>query len=81
MSPLATLVDTDALWHVALYAFVASSGLVLSYGTAILSLDRIEVAREEGGGTPPAWVVALFCSAVIGVGIIVLGIWAMLQKS
>jgi hypothetical protein len=41
----ASLVDVDALWHVALYSFVAVVGVVIAYGTLVLALDRVQ--RDE----------------------------------
>lgn len=79
---VATLIDVDALAHVAVISVVATCGLVLSFGVAVLSVDRIDGARGENGvGTPPVWVAALFCASVIAIGIVVLGVWAMTQKS
>jgi hypothetical protein len=37
---LASLIDVNALWHVAVYSLVAAIGLVTAYGTGILALDR-----------------------------------------
>ena len=41
----ASLVDVEALWHVALYSFLAVVGGVTAYGTVVLALDRVQ--REE----------------------------------
>ena len=77
----ATLIDVDALAHVAAVAFAATCGLVLAFGTAVLALDRIGAGREAEEGTPPAWVAALFCCSVFIVALLALGAWAMTQKS
>ena len=82
MNPaLATLIDVDALAHVAVVAFAATCGLVFAFGTGVLALERIGAARESSRGTPPAWAAALFCAALGSVAILALGAWAMTQKS
>lgn len=79
--PLAEIIDAESLLRVALVGFVATCGLVGSYGTAVLGLDRISAAREgANGSTPPAWVALVFVAFVVAIGIIVLGGWAMTQK-
>lgn len=80
-SVTATLIDVDALAHVAVVAFAATCGLVLAFGTAVHALDRIGAGREAEEGTPPAWALALFISALFIFALLALGAWAMTQKS
>ena len=78
---IASLVDTEALWHAALYAFVGSMAFVGSFGLAIFARDR--AARE--GPAPreraAAWNVLLGVALIGCVAIMAVGVWAMAQKS
>jgi hypothetical protein len=74
---LATLVDMDALWHVALYSVLAAVGLVTAYGTAVLALDR--AGRAETGARA-GWLVAVSLAGLACLGLLAVGFWAMLQK-
>jgi hypothetical protein len=72
---VATLVDTDALWHVAVYSLLAAVGLVTAYGTGVLALDRIGRGQARAGWTLVATGAGLACLALVAVGF-----WAMTQK-
>lgn len=72
---LATLVDTDALWHAALYAIVGGMVFVGAFGVAIFARDRAAV-RDRA----IAWNAVLYVSLVACLGVLVLGVWAMTQK-
>jgi hypothetical protein len=77
--PLATLIDVDALWHVALYSFLAAIGLVTAYATGVLALDR--VGRSEAApGARAGWMLAVSLAALVCVGLLAVGFWAMTQK-
>jgi hypothetical protein len=69
---VATLVDVDALWHVALYSVLAAVGLVTAYGTAVVALERGE---DQGGWRIVGVTAVLACLALLAVGF-----WAMTQK-
>jgi hypothetical protein len=75
----ASLVDVDALWHVALYSFVAVVGVVIAYGTLVLALDRVQ--RDE---TTPAeragWTLAMGVCGLTCLALLIVGLWAMTQK-
>jgi len=76
---LATFVDTDALWHVAVYSALAAVGLVTAYGTAVVALDR--VGRSEGaGGARAGWMLVIGLAAVACLALLGVGFWAMTQK-
>jgi hypothetical protein len=74
---LASLIDVNALWHVAVYSLVAAIGLVTAYGTGILALDRMQRTRTiaRAGWMLTAGVAGALCIALLGVGL-----WAMTQK-
>jgi hypothetical protein len=75
---MATIVDTDAFAHVALYGLLGSLGLVLAFGGALLALDR-----AEGDGAAVARAGRLLVAALSGTACLALmgiGIWAMTQK-
>jgi hypothetical protein len=75
----ASLVDVDALWHVALYSFVAVVGVVTAYGTVVLALDRVQ--REELTPAGRAgWIIAMGLGGLVCVTLLVVGLWAMTQK-
>jgi hypothetical protein len=76
---IATLVDTDALWHAALYAFLGSTIFVAAFGLAVFAHDR--AARAEGvRARVLAWNTALCVGLICCVGVLGLGVWAMTQK-
>jgi hypothetical protein len=52
---LATIIDTDAFWHVAPYGVLGAVGLVVAFGVALLGLDRAEDrTRAAPSPDPPA---------------------------
>jgi hypothetical protein len=73
----ASLVDVDALWHVALYSMVAAVVLVTAYGTAILALDR---RQRTGAAARVGWLLTAGLAGAVCIGLLVVGIWAMAQK-
>jgi hypothetical protein len=77
---LASLIDVEALWHVALYSLVGAIGLVAAYGTGVLALDRLE-RPAAGRGTRAACVLAIVLAGIVCVGLLSAGFWAMTQKS
>jgi hypothetical protein len=76
---IATLVDVDALWHVALYSVLAALGLVTAYGTAVLALDRIE-RPANGGEARVGWSAVIALAGLACVALLAVGLWAMTQK-
>ena len=74
-----TLVDVDALWHVALYSLVAAVGIVAAYGTLVLALDRSD-REHTSAGARTAWLATVGLMGAVCLGILALGLWAMTQK-
>ena len=77
---LATLVDTDALWHAALYAFVGGIVFVGAFGLAILARDRAAAEGEGMRERAAAWNVAMGVALVGCLAVLAVGVWAMTQK-
>ncbi len=76
---LATLVDIDALWHVAVYSAVAAVVLVTAYGSGVLALNRL--GREgTSAAARTGWAVAVALAALVCIALLATGIWAMTQK-
>jgi hypothetical protein len=76
----AELVEVDALWHVLVYSLVGTLGLVIAFGGVLIAVDR--GAREDGPGPArTTWMAAAAIAGLVCVAILVLGIWAMTQKS
>jgi len=76
-----SLVDTDALWHAALYAFVGSMLFVGVFGLAIFARDRAARAGAGMRDRALAWNVVLGVALIGCLGVIAVGVWAMTQKS
>jgi hypothetical protein len=74
-----SLVDVDALWHVALYSFLAMVGLVTAYGTLVLAVDRAQ-RQNAPPSSRAAWVLAAALGGLVCVGLLIVGFWAMTQK-
>jgi hypothetical protein len=69
-------IDVSALWHTVVIAFAAGLVAILAAGSVIFSLDRAEITR----GPRVQWYATALAGAVVVVGILVLGLWAMTQK-
>jgi hypothetical protein len=70
---LATIIDTDAFVHVALYGVLGALGLVLAFSMALVGVDR----AERGSA---AWLTLTALGGAACVGLFAVGIWAMTQK-
>jgi hypothetical protein len=81
MLPLASVVDLDALWKIALIALCGGVGVTAVFGFGVLRLEALESAREEGqgGGVLANGLVVALCAAVC-VAAIVVGVVAMTHK-
>jgi hypothetical protein len=80
---LATIIDTDAFVHVALYGVLAAVGLVLAFSVALVGLDRAEGPDAGGSASGAARVGWLALTALGGaacVALLAVGVWAMTQK-
>jgi hypothetical protein len=76
----AELVDVDALWHVLLYSVAGTLGLVLAFGGVLIAVDR-GARTGRPGAARTTWMTAAVFAGLICVAILVLGVWAMTQKS
>jgi hypothetical protein len=70
---LATIIDTDAFVHVALYGVLGALGLVLAFSVALVGVDR----AQRGTAT---WLTLTALGGAACVGLFAVGIWAMTQK-
>ena len=81
------IVDWTAMWKIVLVVLVAGTGTVVAFGFLLLGLkfaNRLGTAggqgRTEGEGAQfGGYLLALGC-AVIVVGIVVVGVYAMVNK-
>jgi hypothetical protein len=80
---LATIIDTDAFWHVALYGILGAAGLVIAFSVALLGFDRAE-GPDAGGSVPGAaragWLALTVLGGAACVALLAVGVWAMTQK-
>ena len=84
------IVDWTAMWKIGLVVLVAGTGTVVAFGFLLLGLkfaNRLGTGGTEsgtgvtegGGARLGGYVLALAC-AVIVVGIVVVGVYAMVNK-
>jgi hypothetical protein len=79
--PLATVVDTEALWQTIVAAFVAGVGTTLVFSIAILGAARFVEANREGRSFEAALFAALgFLGLAATVAAIVVGVIVMTTK-
>jgi hypothetical protein len=76
----AELVDVDALWHVLVYSVAGTLGLVIAFGGVLISVDR-GARTGRPGAARTTWMAAAAIAGLICLAILVLGVWAMTQKS
>ncbi len=76
----AELVDVDALWHVLLYSFAGTLGIVIAFGGLLVAVDRGNRDGETGLART-SWLVVAGIAGLVCVALLVFGIWAMTQKS
>jgi hypothetical protein len=73
---LATLIDTDALWHLAVYAFAGCLGFVGAFGLVVFARDRATPDRASAVARSVLMIAGIAgCLVVLAVGF-----WAMTQK-
>ncbi|WP_445151250.1 hypothetical protein [Baekduia sp. Peel2402] len=70
---LATIIDTNAFLHVALYGVLGALGLVLAFSVALVGLDRAEDGEAQ-------WLVLTVLGGAACVALLAVGVWAMTQK-
>jgi hypothetical protein len=74
----ATIVDVDALWHVAVYALLATVTVTGGYGTLVLALDRVRGGDQRGGAL--GWWALAALAALVCLAAVAVGLWAMTKK-
>jgi hypothetical protein len=79
------IIDGSALWKIVVAALIGGCGIVIVYGFLLLGLKFAGVGDETGATETSTsrvvgYAVAGIC-AILVVGVIVLGIYAMTQKS
>jgi hypothetical protein len=84
MSVLATpIVDWNAMWKIFLVVLIAGVGTVVAFGFLLLGLKLAHrlgnSGTETGGATVGGYLLAGGC-AVIVIGVVVIGIYAMSHK-
>jgi cytosine/uracil/thiamine/allantoin permease len=77
---LATVVDTDALWHAAAYAFAGAMVFIAAFALAIYARDRAGRAAASSQGGTEIWSAVMCVGLIACLGVFALGIWAMTQK-
>jgi hypothetical protein len=75
---LGTLVDTDALWHVAVYALGGGAVFISAFAVAVYARDRAARGGVSGGAV--VWNIAMGAALAACLAVFALGIWAMTQK-
>jgi ABC-type Fe3+ transport system permease subunit len=76
----AVTIDVDALWHTVVIAFAAGLVVILATGSVLFAADRAEAGGTSSAGRV-TWLAVAVVSAVVVAAIVVLGLWAMTQKS
>ncbi len=77
MFVLATpIVDWNAMWKIFVVAFAAGAGVVVAFGFLLLGL---KVANRPGGARLGGYALSLVC-AVLCLGVVVVGVYAMTKK-
>lgn len=80
---LATIIDTDAFWHVALYGVLGAVGLVIAFSVALLGFERAEGPDAGGsvsGAARAGWLTLTVLGGAGCVALLAVGVWAMTQK-
>lgn len=81
---LATIIDTDAFVHVALYGVLGAVGLVLAFSAALLGFDRAEGPDAGGsvsGAARAGWMLLAVLGGAACLALLAVGVWAMTQKA
>jgi hypothetical protein len=78
------LVDWSAIWKISLVALAAGAGTVVIFGFLLLGLKFANPATTDstqaGGSRLGGYALSALCG-VVCIGIIVIGVYAMTQKS
>jgi hypothetical protein len=78
-----SIIDTDALGHVAIYGILGAVGLVIAFSVALLGFDRAE-GPDAGGsisaGARAGWLLLTVLGGAACLALLGVGVWAMTQK-
>jgi membrane-anchored glycerophosphoryl diester phosphodiesterase (GDPDase) len=81
MSPVATLVDTTALWETVVFSLIAGVGVTLIFSIALLGVARFAEHNREGrAATAVAFGGLALLAAAAFLAAIVFGIIVMTSK-
>jgi F0F1-type ATP synthase membrane subunit c/vacuolar-type H+-ATPase subunit K len=80
MSPLATLVDVDALWKILLAGIAGGAGVVVAFGLVLLGRSRYLDADGETAVARGGYLLLAAFGAAVCVAALVLGFIAMTKK-
>jgi NADH:ubiquinone oxidoreductase subunit 6 (subunit J) len=72
------LINWDALWKIALAAFVGGVGVVLAFGVLLLGISRAQAAKSEGKRLT-YFALSTVCG-LLCLGAVAIGIYAMVEK-
>ena len=78
------IIDGSALWKIILVALIGGCGIVVVYGFLLLGIKYATLTDAEGHHTERHKLIGYALSGICGlavIGAIVLGIYAMTQKS
>lgn len=78
------LIDGSALWKIILVALIGGCGIVVVYGFLLLGIKYATTTDASGQQTERHKLIGYALSALCGLavlGVIVLGVYAMTQKS
>jgi hypothetical protein len=80
----AALINWSAIWKIVVAALIGGCGVVVVYGFFLLGLKFATTTGSDGtqseGSKVLGYALAAIC-AILVVGVVVLGIYAMTQKS
>jgi hypothetical protein len=77
------IIDLNAMWKICLVVLVAGTGTVVAFGFLLLGLklaNRLGTADTDGAQARPAGYLLSVACALICVGIVVVGVFAMVNK-
>jgi hypothetical protein len=78
---LASVIDTDALFKVILYSFVAAVGVTAVFSVGLVGLARFDDRRRAGAGPGGlGWAALAFVCALIVIAAVVEAIVVMTSK-
>jgi hypothetical protein len=76
------IIDWNAMWKICLVVLIAGTGTVVAFGFLLLGLkfaNRLGTAGTGGESRAGGYMLSLLC-ALICVGIVVVGVYAMVNK-